>query len=364
MTFGEVVLLVIIIILLYLLDQERKLHGHPGIPILGELFDSATGVEERPPISTATTEEHPPFNADELKELEKAKHKKSPPPEKPECEVKSLRSTKTAQTESDQTKSVDDLSKSKPKDDNNNVSQKQQTLTPLITSPTASTPPPPAKKYDDSSRQTRQSLYLPAPGEKSPNAPPPVRTPKTSTYLSVQNQKSQDTPSTPTASTPPPPAKKYDDSSRQTRQSLYLPAPGEKSPNAPPPARSPKTSAYLSVQNPKSQGAPSTPTPATPSKKYDDSSRQARQSLYLPAPGEKSPNVQPSKTYHLPIQNEKPPSSPLKKYDDSSRQTRQSLYLPAPGEKSPNAPPPARSPKTSTYLSVQDKKPSNPKKEK
>uniref|UniRef100_A0A914Q9Z0 Uncharacterized protein n=1 Tax=Panagrolaimus davidi TaxID=227884 RepID=A0A914Q9Z0_9BILA len=301
MTFGEVVLLGIIIILLYLLDQERKLHGRPGIPILGELFDSATGVEERPPISTATTAAtEEPFNAEELKELEKAKHKKSPPPEKPECEVKSLRSTKTAQTESDQTKSVDDVIKSKPKDNNNNVSQKQQTLTPLITSP--STPPPPAKKYDDSSRQTRQSLYLPAPGEKSPNAPPPVRTPK--------------------------------------------------------------TSAYLSVQNPKSHGAPSTPTPATPSKKYDDSSRQTRQSLYLPAPGEKSPNVQPSKTSHLPIQNEKPPSSPLKKYDDSSRQTRQSLYLPAPGEKSPNAPPPARSPKTSTYLSVQDKKPSNPKKDK
>uniref|UniRef100_A0AC35GIZ8 Uncharacterized protein n=1 Tax=Panagrolaimus sp. PS1159 TaxID=55785 RepID=A0AC35GIZ8_9BILA len=302
MTFCEVVLLGIIIILLYLLDQERKLHGRPGIPILGELFDSATGVEERLPVSTATTEEHPPFNAEELKELEKAKHKKSPPPEKPECEVKSLRSTKTAQTESDQTKSVDDGSKDKPKDNNNNVSQKQETLTPLITSPTPSTPPPPVKKYDDSSRQTRQSLYLPAPGEKSPNAPPPVRTPKTSTYLSVQN--------------------------------------------------------------PKSQGAPSTPTPVTPSKKYDDSSRQTRQSLYLPAPGEKSPNVQPSKTSHLPIQNEKPPSSPLKKYDDSSRQTRQSLYLPAPGEKSPNAPPPARSPKTSTYLSVQDKKPSNPKKDK
>uniref|UniRef100_A0A914PE24 Major sperm protein n=1 Tax=Panagrolaimus davidi TaxID=227884 RepID=A0A914PE24_9BILA len=180
MTFGEVVLLVIIMVLLYLLDQERKLHGRPGIPILGELFDSATGVEERPPISTATTAAtEEPFNAEELKELEKAKHKKSPPPEKPECEVKSLRSTKTARTLSERTTSVIDVNKSMPKD-NNNGSEKQQTLTPLVTSvssPAPSTPPPPVKKNDDSSRR-----------EKAPETPPSVQTPKTSTYLPVQGE--------------------------------------------------------------------------------------------------------------------------------------------------------------------------------
>uniref|UniRef100_A0A914YWE4 Major sperm protein n=1 Tax=Panagrolaimus superbus TaxID=310955 RepID=A0A914YWE4_9BILA len=98
----------------------------------------------------------------------------------PEGEVKSSRSVKTARTQSDRTASAA-------------ASligiNKNQSITPLITPPPTPAPPAATKKQDDSSRQTRQSLYLPAPGEKAPESPPPPRTPTASLYLPAPGEK-------------------------------------------------------------------------------------------------------------------------------------------------------------------------------
>lgn len=187
------------------------------------------------------------------------------------------------------------------------------------------------KKQEDSSRQTKQSLYLPAPSEGGNAAvanAPKLKNPTASLYLSAPGEPG---PASVTKSPKSPivqPVKSVqEDSSRQTKQSLYLPAPSEGGNAAI--ANSPKPVAK----------AVKTPEP----KKLDDSSRQTKQSLYIPIASEggnaaiaNSPKLKNTTTApgeSGPVSLTKSPKAQVAqsvKQEDSSRQTKQSVYLPVP----------------------------------